>query len=245
VAQTATPVTLASVPTASPTGVILPTLPPSAPTATATPGPTATPASTATPTVAPTPSTGWSFASVRVYPGQADGMLLYGDVINDTGAPQELEAVTGAFYDEQGQLIADEGNTYDYWPINVIPPGGRVPFELTVFDIQNAANFNLMVEAAPSDENTRQDFEFLNVNQRNEDGDYCLGGELRNAGDGLEEYLVIVAILYDGQGNVINFDFYDEYDPENVQGDETSAFDICVSTLDQGVASHELRAWGR
>jgi hypothetical protein len=209
------------------------------------PEPTATLASTATPTVAPTPSNGWSFASVRVYPGQADGMLLYGDVINDTGAPQELEAVTGAFYDEQGQLIADEGNTYDYWPINVIPPGGRVPFELTVFDIQNAANFNLMVEAAPSEENTRQDFEFLNVNQRNEDGDYCLEGELRNSGDDLEEYLVIVAILYDSQGNVINFDFYDEYDPENVQDDDTSSFDICIATLDQGVANHELRAWGR
>lgn len=172
-------------------------------------------------------------------------MLLYGNMINDTGASQELEAVTGSFYDAEGRLIADEGSTYDYWPINVVPPGGSVPFELTVFDVQNAANFNLAVEAIPSGENTRQDFEFLNVNQRNEDGDYCLGGELRNSGDELAEYLVIVAILYDGQGNVINFDYYDEYNPQGVKDDATSSFDICVSPLDQGVANHELRAWGQ
>jgi len=246
VTQIATAGAVTFVPTSSATGTItLPTLSPNVPTATAIPGPTATSASPATPTVMPTPATGWSFASVRVYPGQADGMLLYGNMINDTGASQELEAVTGSFYDAEGQLIAGEGSTYDYWPINVVPSGGSVPFELTVFDVQNAANFDLAVEAVPSGENTRQDFEFLNVNQRNEDGDYCLGGELRNPGDELKEYLVIVAILYDAQGNVINFDYYDEYDPENVKGDQTSSFDICVSPLDQGVANHELRAWGQ
>lgn len=245
VTQIAATETLPSVPTGSATSVTLPTLPPSAPTATATPASTATSASTATPTLTPVPATGWSFAGVRLDPGQQDGLLLYGDMINDTGAPQELEAVTGAFYDAEGKLIADKGSTYDYWPINVVPPGGRVPFELTVFDVQKPANFNLMVEAAQSDENTRQDFEFLNVNQRNEDSNYCLGGELRNPGDELKEYLVIVAILYDAQGNVINFDYYDEYNPENVKGDQTSSFDICVSPLDQAVANHELRAWGQ
>lgn len=239
--------TLPAAPTSRPnSGPSLPTLPPgSAPTATATrPAASATPVVTPTATVAPTPETGWSFASVRVY-GQENGLLLYGKLTNDTGAPQELEAVTGQFYDAQGQVVADKNSTYDYWPINVVPPGGAVPFELTVFDVQNAADYDLNVEAQPSGQNTRQDFEFRDVRQENDDGDFCLTGQLRNNGDQLQEFLVVAAILYDGQGNVINFDYYDEYDPASVRGDDTSEFEICVSPPNQDVANHELRAWGR
>jgi hypothetical protein len=199
---------------------------------------------TPTPTAGPAPQAGWSFASVRIY-GQEDGLLLYGKLTNDTGAPQELEAVSGAFYDAQGQVLADRNSTYDYWPINVVPPGGAIPFELTVYDVQGAADYDLSVDAQPSDEDTRQDFEFQGVEQRSEDGDYCLSGELRNSGDELDEFLVIVATLYDAQGNVINFDYYDEYNPAGVRGDDTSSFDICVSPPNQDVANYELRAWGQ
>ncbi|MFN8456224.1 MAG: FxLYD domain-containing protein [Anaerolineae bacterium] len=223
----------------------LPTLPPGAPAPTATSVAAATPVVTPTATTAPPAPTGWSFASVRLYPGQQDGLLLYGKVTNETGSPQELEAVSGLFFDEQGQLIADRSSTFDYWPVNVVPPGGSVPFALTVFTIQSAAKFDLNVEAQPSEENARQDFDFANVNPRKEDDDYCVSGELRNNGDELQDYLVIVAILYDGQGNVVNFDYYDEYNPDGIRGDDTSEFDICVPPPNQETANFELRAWGR
>lgn len=237
--------TLPAAPGSQPGNAPLPSLPPgaSAPMATVAPGPpAATPVTTSTPTTAP--ETGWSFTSVRVY-GQEDGLLLYGKLTNGTGAPQELEDVSGAFYDAQGQLIADKSSTFDYWPINVVPPGGAVPFELTVFDGQGAADYDLNVEAQPSGENTRQDFEFKDVEQRSEDGDYCLSGNLRNSGDELRDYLVIVAILYDAQGNVVNFDYYDEYNPAGVKGDNPSSFEICVPPPNQDVANYELRAWGQ
>jgi hypothetical protein len=196
------------------------------------------------PTTAPIPETGWSFTGVRVY-GQEDGLLLYGELTNGTGAPQELEDVSGAFYDAQGQLIADKNSTFDYRPINIVPPGGAIPFELTVLVGQGTADYDLSVEAQPSGENARQDFEFKDVEQRSEDGNYCLQGKLRNSGDELHDYLVIAAILYDAQGNVVNFDYYEEYDPAGVKGDNPSSFDICVPPPNQDVANYELRAWGQ
>jgi hypothetical protein len=166
-------------------------------------------------------------------------------MINNTGASQELAFVTGTFYDAQGQVIAGEDRTFDYWPIiNAVPPGGRVPFELTVEGIQSAANFDLSVKAEPSEETPHQDFEFSDVSQWNEEDAYCLKGTLRNLGGQLQEYLIIMAVLYDDQDNVINFSEYEEYAPEEVLGDQTSTFEICVAPPNQGVARYELRALG-
>jgi hypothetical protein len=205
--------------------------------------PTSTPAATAT----PTPGTaGWSFASVRVGPNpDGGGLILYGEVINNTGSSQELALVSGNFYDGQGQIIANEENTADYAPVDIIPPGGRVPFELSIDNVQNVADFDLWAQSEASGDVPRQDFEFLEVSQWTEDEDYCLSGSLRNPGGPLQDYLIIVAILYDGQGNVINFG--DDYQTslEGVAGDETLYFEICANLSGQSVARHELRAWGR
>jgi hypothetical protein len=165
-------------------------------------------------------------------------------MINNTEEPQELAYVTGDFYDEEGQVIADEDSTYDYWPVAVIPPNGRVPFELTVGGIENAANFDLRVEAEPISETPREDFEFSDVDQWEDDGAYCVEGRLRNTGDELEEYLLIALVLYDGEDNVINFGDYEEFDPGDVEGDDTSKFEICVGPPNDDVARYELRAWG-
>jgi hypothetical protein len=219
-----------SVPGASPTQT-------SAPTGNPTAGPTTTPL--------PGPP-GWAFAGVRLYPDQEEEtLLLYGNLINNTGFSQELEAISGDFYDAQNQVISDEDDIYAYWPVYVVPPGGVVPFELTVNEIDSVANFNLNVEGEPSGETPRQDFEFSDVNQWTEDDKYCLEGELRNAGNGLQGYLAIAAVLYDGQDNVVNFGDHTEYGPTQIVGDESLAFEICVTPPNQDVVRYELRAWGQ
>ncbi len=234
----------------------LPPPPPPPPPAPATPTialaaqPTQAPLPTGNPTAASTAtpisnSSGWAFAGVRLYPDQnEDGLLMYGDMINNTGTTQGLAYVTGTFYDAQGQVIAGEDRTFDYWPVEAVPPTGQVPFELTVDGIQNAAKFDLSVKAEPISDTPRQDFEFLDVNQRDEDGAYCLEGKLRNPGDELQDYLVIVAVLYDNQDTMINFSDYTEFGPTEVRGDQTLDFEICADTLNQPVARYELRAWG-
>jgi len=189
--------------------------------------------------------TEWSFAGVRVYNDQyEDSLLLYGELINNTQTPQALAFVTGIFYDEQGQVIADEESTYDYWPpVETIPAGGRLPFELTVDGIHQAANFSLSVEAEESNQTPRQDFVFSNLDARTEEEAYCVSGILQNPGPELSDYLVIMLILYDNQEQVINFgDYYDLF-PEGAISELD--FEICVDPPNQGVARYDLRAWGQ
>jgi hypothetical protein len=264
---TSPPGTEAAVPASpapAPTPISAPTVastagetPGQTPAAIPAPIPTDTPAAsptppipTATPAIAPmaTPiseASGWSFSGVRVHTDQDENNLrVYGNFINATGTSQELLFITGTFYDAQGQVIADEESTYDYWSVPVIPPGGRMPFELTVEGIQSAANFDLRVEAEPSNENPRQDFEFSDLYEDAAEGLYCVGGTLRNPGDRLQDYLLIVAILYDSQDRVINFN--DRYaDPEYAAGDDPQDFEVCVDTLSQEVTRYELQAWGQ
>jgi hypothetical protein len=244
----ASTLTVASVPSETPSqapAVVPAPIPADTPGASLTPPiPTSTPA--IAPTVTPIPQTsGWSFSSVRVYADQAnDSLQLYGNFINNTGTSQELFYITGTFYDAQGQVIADEESTYDYWSVPVIPPGGRAPFELTVEGIQSAANFDLRVEAEPSNENPRQDFEFSDLYEDPGGDFYCVGGSIRNPGDRLQDYLLIVVALYDNQDRVIYFsDYY--ADPEYATGDEPQDFEVCVDTLSQEVARYELQAWGQ
>jgi hypothetical protein len=227
------------IPTATATETAIPTSTPS-PTATEIPA-TATPIPT--PTATPLPA-GWVFSGVQVSPRQSGGSpLLYGDVINNTGSPQELFLITGDFYNDQGQAIPNVF-TVDYWPIDTIPQGGRVPFELTVVGLQSVANFELSVEAASSEETPNQNFEFLDVNQSSEDGGYCLSGRLQNLGSELKYYVSIATVLFDDQNNVINFSDHYIHSPTNLVTGQTTDFKVCAESFSQNVARHELRAWG-
>jgi hypothetical protein len=240
---------------ATDTPVASPTLPPTATvtdipavevpaTATEVVEPTSTPTDIPTATPQP-PANDWSFTNVQLYPDQyEEGLLLLGEMNNNSDAPQTLTEVTGIFYDAQGQVIADTGNTIGYWPVDIIPPGGRVPFELIVEGIQSAANFNLSVEAEPSSIIPRQDFEFLGLNQWNEDDTYCLTGQFHNPGDELHNYLVIGATLYDEQDNIVNFGDYFEPDLEAMGGDQPLEFEICIAPPNHGANRYELWAWG-
>ena len=213
----------------------------STPQATALSFPSQTPTTISTPTPY---AGGWVFFGVRDFFEQNEGGLrLYGDVLNDSSAALEVTNITGTFYDAQGQTVAD-GNTTGQWPVTTVPPGGRVPFELVVPGLPSADSFDLRVEAKPSSETPRQDFEFLEVTPSTEGNNYCLAGQLRNSGDALGSYLVIAAVLFDGQDKVINYADDHQAAPIDLGSGQTRDFKICVNALNQAVARYELRAWG-
>lgn len=227
--------------------------PPASPeaTATETAWPTDTPTATATPTLTPpAPPTatplpeGWVFSGVRASDNQDQhSLLLYGNLINNTGVTQDLAFMIGKFYDAQGQGLLDRLKFVD-WPVKTVPQGGRVPFELTVTSLENVSTFELDVEARPSSNAPRQDFEFSDLNPANGPDNYCVAGTLRNPGSELQDFLTIVAVLYNGQDQVINFDDYYKYYPQGLVNDQTMDFELCVDPFDQEVARYELQAWG-
>jgi len=230
---------VASVPTLPAAVVSIPTLP------AAITG-TVTPAIGITPTTPPAASGGWSFVNMQmVSDAGGDSVIFYGDMVNNTGASQQIVYITGSFQDNQGGSFAGTDYTYDYWPIEIVPRGSKVPFALNVYDISNIAHYSLSVTSRPSGETPRQDFEFLNPSTYDDEGYYCVNGQVRNAGGSLGGYLVVVAVLFNAQNQVIGFDSYDEAYPEEVGGDQTADFEICVDAYDQSVARYELRAWGQ
>ncbi len=183
---------------------------------------------------------------MRIDADQYDkGLLLYGTLINNTETAQELEFVTGTFYDAQGQIIAGEANTDAYWPAYAVAPGGgSMPFELLVTGINSAADFDLSLEAISSSEIPRQDFEITDLDQRHDVDDYCVAGTLRNPGSELQDYLVIAVVLYDNRDNVVNFGDEQAPDPRQVVGEQTYNFEICLGPPNQEVVRYELEAWG-
>ena len=91
----------------------------------------------------------------------------------------------------------------------------------------------------------QHDFEFADLNQWTEDDVYCLEGKARNLGAGVEDYLIIAAVLYDAQDNVVNFGDYQEFGRIGLAGDTSSDFEICVDPPYQNVVRYELQAWGQ
>jgi hypothetical protein len=188
----------------------------------------------------------WTFGSAHLYDDQSqDGLLLYGLVTNNTGSSQELLAITGIFHDAQGQVIDDANISYSYWPGYVIPPGGSMPFELMVDNIDSSADFDLSAEAKSSSEIPRQDFEWSDLDRWIEDDSYyCVAGTLRNPGGELSDYLAIALILYDDQDGVVSFRAYEEFGPEWIAGDQPLEFELCADLLSPTIR-HEMRAWGQ
>ena len=189
---------------------------------------------------------GWSFVGVKsVYDPDWESLFLRGEAVNDTGAPQRLTDIIGIFYDADGQVIADRGDFVSYWPTDVVPAGGLVPFEVEIYDVREVADFDLKVIAQATGETVREDFDITNLEVTNRPGEYCVTGELRNPGGGLRDYLVIAAVLYDDQGRVINYGSYNVWYPPEVAGDQGADFELCADLLDQAVARYVVRAWGQ
>jgi hypothetical protein len=235
---------LAELPLANPPSPTVPPPPTSTPPTTATAAPASTDTPTPAPTATPLPG-GWVFTDLRLSPApNGNDLLVLGNLINNTGSTQTLDTIDGLFYDSQGQMIDTAFYTYDY-PINEVPQGGQIPFQIEVKDRPHTADVKLQVLADSGGAAPRQDFEFLEVNAGPQGNEYCIAGKVRNPGRELDNYLVIAAVLYDSQNKVINYS-YDYFDEalQVLAGEQTQDVAICVDPLQQEVARYELEAWG-
>jgi hypothetical protein len=108
----------------------------------------------------------------------------------------------------------------------------------------NIAHLNLRIETQPSNETPRQGFEFADLHQTQEGNDYCLAGTFQYTGDPLQQYVVIAAVLYNNQNQLLNFAEYTT-EPADLVSGQPGEFKVCVDTLTQDIARYELRAWGQ
>lgn len=208
------------------------------PTDTPTPAPTDTPA----PTVVPT-SDKWAITSLKEFAESDDSFIINGEFVNNSGATQRLTLITGDFFDETGEKIAGEEDTSDYWATDIVPPNGRLPFELTVYGINQAADSALYAQVEPSSENLMTDFQATNLDIYQEPESYCIDGDV-NFGDRLQKTLTILITGYNTENEVIGFG--DDYFLIPGDAAEVASFSICINDTDpSSISQHSIQIWGK
>ncbi|MCG3212140.1 MAG: hypothetical protein FOGNACKC_05787 [Anaerolineae bacterium] len=232
---------------AGPAIVAAPPVNPAAPAPVAAVNPLVLPTATvAVAAAAPAPPTaGWAFANIQIINNGDGSETAYGEMINNTGSAQLVDHISGAFFNGQGQPLPTPGDTYGYWPLDVVPAGARVPFQLTAYNTQNVGRVDMTVASQPDSQQPRQNFEISNTAATSDDGAYCVTGTVRNSGAQLHNYLTVVVLLYNDQGQVINFESDQAASPEAIVSGGTFGVDVCLDPLGQHVARFDLRSFGQ
>jgi len=190
-------------------------------------------------------TSGWAFNGVTNVAGNSEeGLLLMGELVNNTGAPQQVIDISGAFYDAQGEDTVNSLNVVSYVPVDPVPVDAHIPFYLQVDGRRDIDHFDLNALSEPASDPPRQDFQFSGVEQWvDDDTGYCLRGQVDNQGPPVQEYLIVVAIGYDDQGSVVNFG---EYYVDTLPGSDgqSSPFELCLASPGRQLNRHDLRVFG-
>jgi hypothetical protein len=184
--------------------------------------------------------------NVRLIPDEPNGSLYaFGELVNNTGSVQQIINISGSFYNLQGQLLAGPLDTLDRLPTNLLPPGGRLPFELLVFGVMDAANYALGVQALTSSLPVRDNFVFSDTNPTTQRGQYCVAATLQRPEPAVLDYLDIAVALVDEAGRLVALSEPYAPDLDDLGSAPSHAFTICVDPRGVPVTGYLLRAWGR
>ncbi len=84
----------------------------------------------------------------------------------------------------------------------MLPPGGRLPFELLAIGPTTAANYALSVQARPSALAVRDTFTFTDTSVLSQRGQTCLAGTLQRPDPALADLLTIAVAWVDEAGRL-------------------------------------------
>jgi len=174
----------------------------------ATTAPTDTPAQ---PPPTPTPSQpSIEILSSTSYADDIGYFHVVGEVRNNGDQPMAFVKVVATLYDDADQVT---GTDFTYTELDVIPPGGKSPFETGTDQWQGTTKYKLQVEGSPGPA-PRQDVVILSHSSYVDDiGYFHVKGEVQNNGSDPATFVKIVVTLYDAGGNVMGTDFtYTELD---------------------------------
>lgn len=132
-----------------------------------------------------------------------DWFHIVGEVRNNSDKPMGSVKIVATLYDSTGKMT---GTDFSYAKLDVIPPGGRAPFDTGTDKWAGTANYKLQVQGSQADL-PRQDLKILS-HASYEDGDWLhVHGEVQNTGATPAESVKLVVTLYDAKGDVVGTDF--------------------------------------
>ncbi len=129
--------------------------------------------------------------------------FIVGEIRNNSTQPMASVKIVATLYDGSGNVV---GTDYTYTELDVIPPGGKSPFETGTDQWEGATNYRLQVQGSSS-EPSREDV-VIKSHTYHTDGDWLIiVGEVENTGRTDAESVRIIITLYDAGGDVVGLDY--------------------------------------
>lgn len=155
------------------------------------------------PTNSPTPSA--PPLEILSHDSYTDGEWYHivGEIQNNNDYPMMFVEIVATLYDDDGKVV---GTDFTYTFLDVIPPGGKSPFETGTDEWEGTTNYKLQAEGSKGDL-PRQDL-VIRSHESYIDGDWLhVRGEVENTGTTDAEFVQLVITLYDASDNVVGADF--------------------------------------
>ena len=170
---------------------------------------------------------------------------IMGTVHNGSGNPLKYVKIVASLFNSEGKFAATD---YSYMMPEILLPGETVPFSLLIPDAPEFETYELAVEGNQADtediEDAYRDLEIGDTIGAMRSTTYIISGLVTNTGDKAAEYVKIMAVIYDENGDVIATE-YTYTDLDELAPDATSPFELYVSNRAEGtIGSYELMVEG-
>lgn len=195
---------------------------------------TATPSGQAT---ANAPVDQFTRLSQRAY-DEGEVRRVVGEVRSDLASNAGLVQVVATFYDANGKVWRA---SQAYTLLNVLRPGQRSPFVLTVGGASQIASASFLVRAVATTAAPRGDLAVLNSSAAVQGEALVIGGQVRNNGATAASNVQVVASLYDAGGEIVNAATSTR---APLAAGATAPFQIVFPAQWQGYTSYELQVQG-
>jgi hypothetical protein len=128
---------------------------------------------------------------------------IVGEVRNNANTPMGSVEVAATLYDNSGR-VTGTGSTFTL--LDVIPPGGKAPFDIGTDEWPGTADYKLQVQGQP-DHLPRQDLVILSHDHYVDGGWFHVRGEVKNTGTTPAVFVRLIVTLHDAAGDVVALDF--------------------------------------
>ncbi len=164
---------------------------------------------------------------------------ILGEVINNSGSAVEYVKIVASLKDNADKVVASD---YTYSKLEVIPPGGKSPFDLTYSPSDMVYTWDLYVQGRAT---TYSDpgLEILSHSTYVRSSYRHVAGEVRNNSDKTKKYVKIIITGYDVDGKVCYVD-YTYSDLDEIPPGGVSPFDGAAKNSTQ-FHHYEVQVQGR
>lgn len=157
-----------------------------------------------------------------------DYFNVVGEIVNNGSAPAEYIKIIVTFYDKDKKMV---DTSFTYSDVEVLNPGSKSPFNVSIEDKDiDSIELQVQWENASYPNNRENEIEILEHSSYVEYDYFNIVGKVKNTSDSEQEFIKIIASIYDKDGNILDTTFT-YTDIERIKPEETSPFKMSVENM--------------